>query len=128
MIWHLEMAGEVRDWLHELRKEDRASARLVGQAIQALVEEGPHLGRPLVDRIKGSALHNLKELRPGSSGSTEIRILFAFDPERSAVLLVAGDKAGQWTEWYRHSVPLAERRYTEWLDHLTRRQQKEEPK
>ncbi|MEW2398618.1 type II toxin-antitoxin system RelE/ParE family toxin [Streptomyces sp. NPDC046862] len=125
MAWHLEMAGEVRDWLHELRKDDRATARLVGQAIQALVEEGPDLGRPLVDRIKGSALHHLKELRPGSTGNSEIRILFVFDPERSAVLLVAGDKSGQWTEWYRRSVPLAESRYAEWLDHLMKRQQKE---
>ncbi|GHH86395.1 hypothetical protein GCM10017771_23300 [Streptomyces capitiformicae] len=125
MIWHLEVTGEVRDWLHELRKDDRATARLVGQAIQALMEEGPDLGRPLVDRIKGSAMHHLKELRPGSTGGTEIRILFAFDPERSAVLLVAGDKAGQWTEWYRRAIPLAEKRYTEWLDYLARRRQKE---
>lgn len=125
MTWHLEVTGEVRDWLHELRKDNRATARLVGQAIQALMEEGPDLGRPLVDRIKGSAMHHLKELRPGSTGGTEIRILFAFDPERSAVLLAAGDKAGQWTEWYRRAIPLAEERYTEWLDHLARRRQKE---
>uniref|UniRef100_A0AAU2A0X6 Type II toxin-antitoxin system RelE/ParE family toxin n=1 Tax=Streptomyces sp. NBC_00093 TaxID=2975649 RepID=A0AAU2A0X6_9ACTN len=125
MAWHLEMAGEVRDWLHELRKDNRATAQLVGQAIQALVDEGPDLGRPLVDRIKGSTLHNLKELRPGSAGSSEIRILFVFDPERSAVLLVAGDKAGRWTEWYRRSIPLAEARYADWLVHLKQRQQKE---
>ena len=92
MAWHLEMAVEVRDWLHELRKDNRATAQLVGQAIQALVDEGPDLGRPLVDRIKGSTLHNLKELRPGSAGNSEIRILFIFDPERSAVLLVAATK------------------------------------
>ena len=64
-------------------------------AIEALAEGGPNLGRPLVDRIKGSSIHNLKELRPGSTGTTEIRILFAFDPWRSSVLLVAGDKAGR---------------------------------
>jgi hypothetical protein len=121
MAWHLEMAGEVRDWLHELRKVDRATARLVGQAVQALVDEGPDLGRPLVDRVKGSTLHNLKELRPGSNGTSEIRILFIFDPERSAVLLVAGDKAGQWSEWYRRSIPLAEARYTQWLAYLEQR-------
>ncbi|MBT2396560.1 type II toxin-antitoxin system RelE/ParE family toxin [Streptomyces sp. ISL-100] len=119
------MAGEVREWLHVLRKGDRTTARLVGQAIQALVDEGPDLGRPLVDRIKGSALHNLKELRPGSTGTTEIRVLFIFDPERSAVLLVAGDKSGQWAEWYRRSIPLAETRYAEWLEHLAQQQKKE---
>ncbi|MGX8909712.1 type II toxin-antitoxin system RelE/ParE family toxin [Streptomyces netropsis] len=122
MPWHLEMAGEVRDWLHRIRKDDRSTAQLVGQAVQALVEEGPDLGRPLVDRIKGARLHNLKELRPGSAGASEVRILFVFDPQRNAVLLVAGDKAGQWSEWYRQSIPVAEARYAAWLDHLEQRQ------
>jgi hypothetical protein len=52
--YRLEMVSEVRDWLHQLRRTDRATARLVGQAITALLEEGPSLGRPLVDRLKGS--------------------------------------------------------------------------
>jgi hypothetical protein len=74
-----------------------------------------NLGRPLVDRIKGSILHNLKELRPGSQGASEVRILFIFDPRRNAVLLVAGDKSGQWTSWYHDAVPLAETRYRVYL-------------
>src|SRR5215468_10289730 len=115
MAYRLEIITEVRDWLHQLRRTDRASAILVGQAITALLEEGPGLGRPLVDRIRDSNLHNLKELRPGSAGTSEIRILFIFDPERSAVLLVAGDKAGQWATWYRQSIPLAEARYAIYL-------------
>lgn len=73
------------------------------------------MGRPLVDRIKGSVLHNLKELRPASAGATEIRILFIFDPTRNVVLLVAGDKAGRWAGWYREAVPLAEARYATYL-------------
>lgn len=64
---------------------------------------------------RGSTLHNLKELRPGSSGTTEIRILFVFDPDRNAVLLVAGDKEGQWNTWYRHAIPLAQARYETYL-------------
>ncbi|MFC0862562.1 type II toxin-antitoxin system RelE/ParE family toxin [Sphaerimonospora cavernae] len=115
MTYRLEIVAEVRDWLLHLRRTDRASAILVGQAITALLDEGPSLGRPLVDRIKGSTLHNLKELRPGSAGTTEIRILFIFDPDRNAVLLVAGDKAGQWTTWYRQAIPLAEDRYATYL-------------
>jgi hypothetical protein len=65
---------------------DRVNRKVI-QAIQAIVDEGPDLGRPLVDRIKGSAPHNLKELRPGSTGSSEIRILFVFNSSstRSAV-------------------------------------------
>ncbi|MGW2105539.1 type II toxin-antitoxin system RelE/ParE family toxin [Streptomyces sp. NPDC001948] len=116
------MVGEVREWLLGLRKADRATVRLVGQALQALVEEGPDLGRPLVDRIKGSSIHNLKELRPGSGGTSEIRILFVFDPDRNAVLLVAGNKSGRWREWYSQSIPVAEGRYDDWLAHLAQRQ------
>jgi len=39
--------------------------------------------------------------------------LLAFDPVRQGVLLVAGNKAGEWTRWYQHAIPLAERRFTE---------------
>lgn len=58
----------------------------------------------------------MKELRPPSAGRSEIRILFAFDPYRSAVLLVAGDKSGQWNRWYRTAIPEAERHYEDYLD------------
>lgn len=115
MSYRLEMVSEVREWLHQLRHADRATARLVGQSITALLDEGPSLGRPLVDRLKGSDLHNLKELRPGSGGASEVRIIFIFDPERNVVLLVAGDKAGQWTSWYLQAIPLAEERYAAYL-------------
>lgn len=50
----------------------------------------------------------MKELRPGSSGRSELRVLFAFDPERRAISLVAGDKAGDWTRWYKKNIPLAD--------------------
>jgi hypothetical protein len=88
---------------------------LVETAIDLLAADGPALGRPLVDTIEGSSIRNMKELRPGSVGRSEIRILFVFDPARQAVLLVAGDKAGNWSRWYRDNIPLAERRYTAWL-------------
>jgi hypothetical protein len=54
-------------------------------------------------------------LRPGSSGSSEVRILFIFDPQRQAVLLLGGDKSGAWSQWYRSNIPLAEARYERWL-------------
>ncbi len=72
-------------------------------------------GRPLADRVRHSRLSNLKELRPGSAGRSEIRILYIFDPRRNAVLLVAGDKAGKWEAWYRQAIPLAEQRYEDYL-------------
>lgn len=57
----------------------------------------------------------MKELRPGSSGQSELRLLFAFDPERSAIILVAGDKAGAWKRWYRQSIPKADDLFDEHL-------------
>jgi hypothetical protein len=109
------MTQEVRAWLHDSRKRDRASAIQIGQAIGMLLEAGPELGRPLADRIQHSRLTNLKEPRPGSAGRSEIRIVYIFDPRRNAVLLVAGDKAGKWEAWYRQAIPLAEQRYEDCL-------------
>jgi len=34
---------------------------------------------------------------------------------RSAVLLVAGDKSGQWKRWYRETIPEAEQLYATYL-------------
>jgi hypothetical protein len=114
----LVMTRQVRDWLHALRTADPVTRRLVAQAIDQLLDDGPQLGRPLVDRISGSRLHNLKELRPGSAGATEVRILFIFDPIRNAVLLIAGDKSGHWQEWYREAIPAAETAYEKYLKQL----------
>ena len=111
----LVMTRQVRDWLHALRTGDPVTRRLVSQAIDQLLDEGPALGRPLIDRITGSRLHNLKELRPGSSGHSEVRILFIFDPVRNTVLLVAGDKSGRWDEWYSQAIPMAEALYDQYL-------------
>ena len=60
----------------------------------------------------------MKELRPPSSGSTEIRLLFAFDPRREAIFLVAGDKAGNWDGWYREMIPVADERFARHLAEL----------
>lgn len=97
----------VEAWLLEL---DQRSYELVVAAIGLLSDEGPHLGRPLVDTVIGSRHRNMKELRPGSSGRSELRILFAFDPTRRAILLVAGNKAGDWKRWYRVNMLIADRR------------------
>lgn len=90
-----------------------------------LEEQGPGLGRPLVDTIVGSRHNNMKELRPGSSGRSEVRILFAFDPRRTAILLVAGDKHGAWQRWYKTNIPVADDRYDAHLDRLQRQKERE---
>ncbi|MDG4764004.1 type II toxin-antitoxin system RelE/ParE family toxin [Solwaraspora sp. WMMD406] len=101
--WDIYVVDEVREWIDML--DPAAYARVV-HAIDLLAAAGPGLGRPLVDTIQGSSIANLKELRPGT-----VRILFAFDPWRSSILLVAGDKSGRWKEWYTEAIPLAEHRY-----------------
>ena len=103
--WEIYLTDEVRDWVAAL---DERSHKLVVQAIDILADCGPVLGRPMVDHVEHSAVQNLKELRPGSAGRSELRILFVFDPWRSAILLVAGDKAGNWQQWYRQAIPRAE--------------------
>ena len=105
-MWEVVLLDPVEEWYLELCESDPTTANRVMEAIDHLAESGPGLGRPMVDRIHGSRLHNLKKLRPGSAGRTEIRLLFIFDVEREAVILVAGDKAGQWNRWYRENVPL----------------------
>ncbi|MEV3935532.1 type II toxin-antitoxin system RelE/ParE family toxin [Glycomyces sp. NPDC049804] len=96
--WELHVLPEVLSWINDLDQKARE------------ISEGPQAGRPMVDTLKGSNLANLKELHPGN-----MRILFAFDPWRRSVLLVAGDKTGKWQQWYKEAIPLAERRYASYL-------------
>jgi hypothetical protein len=113
--WVVLLTDEVAEWLAALDEEDPKTAELTAAAINLLKEEGPALLRPLADTVKGSSIKKLKELRPGSSGSSEIRILFVFDPWRQAILLVAGDKSTDWKGWYRKALKDAERLYAEHL-------------
>jgi hypothetical protein len=110
--WEVQVTDELLTWIGILDKRSKAQ---VVEAIDRLAEAGPGLGRPLVDRIKGSRIHNLKELRPASAGRSEIRILFVFDPWRAVILLVGGDKSGNWTGWYQQAIPRAEALYEQYL-------------
>jgi hypothetical protein len=113
--WEILLSAEVESFLDDLYESDPASHQLVNQAILVLERNGPGEGRPLVDSVTASRVANMKELRPPSSGRSEIRILFVFDPWRSAILLIAGDKSGQWEKWYRAAIPRAERLYGGYL-------------
>ena len=87
-------------------------------AIEVLQAAGPQLGRPLVDTVTASRHRNMKELRPGSSGRSELRVLFAFEPERRAIMLVAGDKARNWARWYKVNIPVADDLFDEHVRRL----------
>lgn len=101
MPWEIEFNGQSERWYLSLRPETRAQ---VSAAFDLLELKGPGLGRSLVDSIKGSRCHNLKELRSGSQ-----RALFAFDRQRRAIVLFAGDKRGDWEKFYERNVRVAER-------------------
>jgi hypothetical protein len=107
--WTVILLEDVERWYFSLDAEEIAS---VTGAIDLLELEGPTLGRPAVDKVKGSKFHRMKELRPAG---TSIRILFIFDPDRQAILLLGGDKAGNWKAWYDTNIPIAEQRYEDWL-------------
>ncbi len=90
MAWevrlHKAFEAELLAFERDVRRELLAAAKL-------LADYGPQLGRPHVDTLKGSKHANMKELR-FEAADGEWRAAFAFDPERKAILLVAGDKSG----------------------------------
>ncbi len=108
--WSVEFHPACRQWAEGL---EQADAEALLAAVRVLRDQGPTLGRPLVDTLKSSRHHNMKELRPGSTGRTEVRVLFAFDLERRAILLVGGDKRDDWDHWYESNIPIADDRLDE---------------
>lgn len=87
-------------------------------------EKGPQLGRPQVDTLKGSRHANMKELRFDADGGVW-RVAFAFDPERKAVLLVAGDKGGVGSRrFYRDLIRVADGRFDRHLNALSAQKRK----
>lgn len=115
MPYEVNYADEFGDWWDGLTVEQQED---VTARVELLEEHGPTLGRPTVDRVEGSAFHNMKELRCSSSGA--LRVLFAFDPRRQAILLLGGDKTGDWESWYQEAIPRADALYAEYLRRLRR--------
>jgi len=101
----------------KLNPED---ANRIAAAFDELERQGPGLGRPFVDSIKGSRHHNMKELR---SVGGHLRALFAFDPRRHAIVLLGGDKTNDWHGWYERNIPIADRLYDEHLRSLGKKEQ-----
>ena len=91
MEWKLLISEEYEEWFNDLPQKHKVA---IATDLTVLKSIGPSLGRPYVDQIKGSKFKNLKELRTKVSGHV-YRSLFAFDPERHAVILSGGDKKGK---------------------------------
>lgn len=112
MQWEVEYTDEFDEWFDGLGEEAQEDVAL---AVEKLEERGPALPRPFADSVEGSRHSNMKELRPLG---TNIRVLFAFDPRRVAILLIGGDKTNRWSEFYEEMIPVADDLYDEHLDTL----------
>jgi hypothetical protein len=110
--WEIEFTDQAREWIESLDDNDYDA---MAGVIDLLGQDGPTLGRPAVDRIKRSRHQTMKELR--SSGQ-HLRALFCFDPRRTAIVLLGGDKAGDWTGWYERNIPIADDLYDDYLAEL----------
>ena len=108
MRWAVEIGDEFEPEFDALPVQVRTEIL----ALSLLLEQfGPQLGRPRVDTLNGSRHANMKELR-FSAGGGEWRVVFAFDPKRRAILLVAGDKSGgSEKRFYRELVQKADDRF-----------------
>jgi len=113
--YEVEFTEEFERWWDGLAEEEPDS---VAARVELLERHGPNLGRPQADVVHSSRRPNMKELRIHHAGSP-YRVLFAFDPERDAILLVGGDKMGN-DRWYEEFAPVADRLFDERLAALKR--------
>ena len=117
-MWEVEYTEQFRAWYEPLAEEDQDA--LIGR-VELLEQTGPALGRPLVDNVHQSKHPHMKELR----AERGLRVLFAFDPRRTAILLIGGDKSPDdptsptWNRWYDTFVPIADTLYDAHLRELT---------
>lgn len=113
MAWEVEFTDEFENWWHSLLiSEQEAVAATVG----LLEERGTSLGFPYSSGINGSKHEHMRELRT-QAGGHPLRTLYAFDPRRTAILLIGGDKTGK-DRWYDEFVPRADKLYDDHLEQL----------
>ena len=110
LVWDVEFTDEFGAWWDQLDADEQES---LAASVELLRQLGPHLSRPHADTLNGSRHSNMKELRTQHQGRP-IRTLFAFDPRRSAILLIGGDKTGD-ARFYEKMIPLADDLYDEHL-------------
>lgn len=102
--FHDDFAMEARQLPQPVREKLKAASTILSQ-------DGPMLGRPLADTLKGSRHTNMKELRFDADGGAW-RVAFAFDPERKAILLAGGNKSGVGqARFYRNLIRIADERF-----------------
>ena len=113
--WEVEFTDEFGTWWDGLSEAEQVDVRA---EVNLLRRFRPALGRPHVDSVASSKHANMKELRVQHRGKP-YRVLFAFDPRRTAILLIGGNKTGK-GRWYKEFVPMADRLYEKHLETLRR--------
>lgn len=113
MAWNVEYTNEFDEWWNGLTEDEQDR---ISKSIELLIERGPNLRFPHSSAVESSRHSKMRELRVQSGGSP-IRIFYAFDPRRNAILLIGGDKTGN-NRFYVEYVPVADRLYDDYLDEL----------
>ena len=80
------------------------------------MEHGPNLPYPYSSNVRNSRHGVMRELR-AQSGGRPLRVFYAFDPRRTSILLIGGDKTGN-DRFYEEYVPVADDLYDEHLEEL----------
>ncbi len=115
--WAVEYTDQFEEWWNALDAEAQEDIDVVVRLLEAA---GPALTRPHADTVKGARYPNMRELRVQSQGRP-LRIFYAFDPRRIAILLIGGDKTGLTDErFYGTYIPTADRLYDEHLEAMRR--------
>jgi hypothetical protein len=109
VAWEVEFTDEFEEWWHTLSESEqgKVDARVGLLRVGPMMERGPNLGFPFSSQVRTSRFPEMRELR-AQAGGDPLRMLYAFDPRRTAILLVAGDKTGD-DRWYETNVPVADR-------------------
>ncbi len=115
MKWNVEYTNEFGDWWGTLREVEKENIMAI---VTLLEEKGPQLSFPFSSGIEGSKYSHMRELRIQSK-TNPIRVLYAFDPRRTAILLIGGNKKGD-QRWYTVYVPIADKLYQQYLEELKR--------
>ena len=113
--WSVEVTDEFKTWWRNLDEDEQVS---VAATVTLLEVRGTALGFPYSSGVKGSRHGHMRELRIQHRGRP-YRILYAFDPRRTAILLIGGGKTGD-DRWYERLTPRADAIYDAYLDELRR--------
>ena len=115
MVWQIDFH---RDFLAEFEEFSELVQNEIVAMSLLLEEVGPTLRRPHADTLNGSRFANMKELRFDADDGVW-RLSYAFDPDRKAILLVAGDKSGVSSKrFYKSLIAKADTRFEAHLSEL----------